>query len=152
MLGQLQNRVPPPIVLGLVAVVMWGLSQFWGGQGQAWALWLALALIGLAFALMFPALRAFAVAQTTINPVRVTTATALVTGGVYRFSRNPMYLAMALILCAWALWLGSWLVWLGPLVFVLWIDRMQIAPEEQALHVLFPAEFAAYRARVRRWI
>ena len=152
MLGQLQNRVPPPIVLGLVAVVMWGLSQFWGGQGQAWALWPALALIGLAFALMFPALRAFAVARTTINPVRVTTATALVTGGVYRFSRNPMYLAMALILCAWALWLGSWLVWLGPLVFALWIDRMQIAPEEQALHGLFPAEFAAYRARVRRWI
>jgi protein-S-isoprenylcysteine O-methyltransferase Ste14 len=90
--------------------------------------------------------------RTTVNPLKPETSAALVTTGVYAFTRNPMYLGMVLILVAWAMYLSS--VWslLGPALFALYITRFQIIPEEQALDRLFGAAFAAYKQRVRRWL
>ncbi|MBS0374392.1 MAG: isoprenylcysteine carboxylmethyltransferase family protein [Proteobacteria bacterium] len=97
------------------------------------------------------AIRRFNEAQTTVNPLEPSKATVLVSGGIYRYTRNPMYLGLALLLVAWALWLGSASAWLGPLAFVVLIDRVQIAAEEAALGRLFGAEYGAYRDSVRRW-
>ena len=74
------------------------------------------------------------------------------TGGVFRLTRNPMYLGMALILAAWALWLGNAGGALLLAGFVAFIGRFQIAPEERALRAHFGEEFDAYARRVRRWI
>ena len=74
------------------------------------------------------------------------------TSGSYRLTRNPMYLGMAILLATLAIVLSSpWLL-LGPLVFVLFITRIQIIPEERAMHARFGDDYAAYCARVRRWI
>jgi protein-S-isoprenylcysteine O-methyltransferase Ste14 len=80
-------------------------------------------------------------------------AASMVTSGVYRFTRNPMYLGMFCLLAAWAAWLGR----LAPLLaglpaFVLYMNRFQIRPEERALEQRFGAAFREYAARVRRWI
>jgi protein-S-isoprenylcysteine O-methyltransferase Ste14 len=80
------------------------------------------------------------------------TATALVCGGVYTVTRNPMYLGLLVLLIAWAVYLSSAWALLGPLAFAVYITRFQILPEERALGTLFGAEYAAYRARVRRWL
>ncbi|MOA62140.1 hypothetical protein D3C78_1874670 [compost metagenome] len=67
-------------------------------------------------------------------------------------TRNPIYLGDALILLALALGLGNWLNFLLLPLFVWFIGRFQIAPEERALQRLFGDEFLAYCARVRRWV
>ena len=91
-------------------------------------------------------------AKTTFNPLRPDTTTALVTTGLFAVSRNPMYLAMVVILVGWAIYLSSPVALIGPLVFVLYISRFQIVPEERALSVLFGARFDDYVSKVRRWI
>jgi len=75
----------------------------------------------------------------------------LVTGGIYRFTRNPMYVGLLLVLVAWATFLSSLWTLVGPLAFVLYITRFQIKPEESALATLFGQPYADYRAKVRRW-
>jgi len=96
--------------------------------------------------------RAVRKADTTLNPIKPDTATALVTSGIYRHTRNPMYLGMAVWLLAWSAWLGTPAGLVGAPLFVLYMNRFQVGPEERALHSLFGAEFDAYRSRVRRWL
>jgi protein-S-isoprenylcysteine O-methyltransferase Ste14 len=91
-------------------------------------------------------------ARTTINPLKPANASALVTRGIYRFTRNPMYLGLAMLLLAWALYLSNVAALAVLPLFILYINRFQIAPEERALAARFGAEFADYRARVRRWL
>jgi protein-S-isoprenylcysteine O-methyltransferase Ste14 len=76
----------------------------------------------------------------------------MVTSGVYRHTRNPMYLGMLCLLGAWAAWLGNAAALLGLPAFVAYMNRFQIAPEERALAQRFGAAFDAYAARVRRWL
>lgn len=89
---------------------------------------------------------------TTLNPLRPDTASSLVTSGVYRISRNPMYAGFLLCLCGWGCYLGNRYALLGPVIFVLYMNRFQILPEERALERLFGAEYDAYRRLVRRWL
>ena len=117
---------------------------------HAIALAVVLAAGGLGFILVSTlALRRF---RTTVNPLKPETASALVTSGIYQISRNPIYVGFALILVGWAAYLASPLALIGVVVFVLFINRFQIAPEERAMVKLFGAEFGNYRAKVRRWL
>jgi protein-S-isoprenylcysteine O-methyltransferase Ste14 len=111
---------------------------------------LAPALVGLGFSVAGVA--AFRRARTTINPTKPATASALVSGGVYRLTRNPMYLGLLLLLLALAVFLSNPVALLLVPVFVLYINRFQITPEERALASLFGGEYAAYKERVRRWL
>ena len=94
----------------------------------------------------------FGRAKTTVNPMKPTTTSSLVTSGIYRLTRNPMYVGLLLVLVAWTVFLSS--VWpaIGPVVFVLYINRFQITPEERVLSTMFGADYSAYRSRVRRWL
>ncbi len=150
----LDHKIPPPVVGALVAAGMWGAAAL-GPQCSIpsgptlWAVAL-LAATGVAFDLT--GLLAFRAARTTINPLTPGKTSALVTGGVYRITRNPMYLGMALLLLAWAVYLCALLPFAGIAVFALYITRFQIAPEERALKRIFGEQYASYAARVRRWL
>ncbi|WP_299803911.1 isoprenylcysteine carboxylmethyltransferase family protein [uncultured Shewanella sp.] len=91
-------------------------------------------------------------AKTTVNPLKPETASALVASGMYRLSRNPMYLGMTLALCAWACYLASLWSMLGIVGFMLYMQRFQIQPEERALEAIFGQAFIDYKKRVRPWI
>ena len=133
---------------------MWGLAGL-SGAGQAapsWRLALVALFAGAGIAFDVADLLSFRASRTTVNPLKPERASALVTQGVYRLTRNPMYVGMACLLLAWAAWLWQLLPLLGPAAFVLYITRFQIRPEERALAALFGAEYAAYTARVRRWL
>ena len=150
----LEHRIPPPLVGASLGVAMWWLARQFpppllDGRVRV-ALAILLALGGLAF--LAPATRAFVRASTTVNPLKPESASALVVSGVYRFTRNPMYLGFALLLLAWAAWLAAPIALLGPLLFAGYITRFQILPEERALKQRFGADFDEYCKRVRRWL
>ena len=153
-MNALEARIPPPVVGLLMGAVAWLASSAMGPTTIAFPIRLgvaiALALVGLAIA--GAGVRAVRRASTTLNPIKPETATALVTAGIYRHTRNPMYLGMAAWLLAWSAWLGTPLGLIGAPLFVLYMNRFQIAPEERALARLFGADFTAYQARVRRWL
>lgn len=110
----------------------------------------ALAVIGLAIAVF--AVFQFRRAGTTPNPMKPSESATVVMTGVYRYSRNPMYLGDLLILTGWAIWLANVTAFAGVPLFVLFINRFQISAEERVLQARFGATYAAYRATVRRWL
>ena len=103
-----------------------------------------------AMVIMTLATRSFAAAETTILPFA--RSSELVTTGVYRVSRNPMYLSLALLLKGAALLMGSLTPFLVVPVFMLLIRRNFIRHEEAMLEERFGERYRAYRSRVRRWM
>lgn len=150
----LELKIPPVGQFLAAAALMWLLAAlvpaagfvFIGQLLAASVVLLAAGLVGLA------GVRAFARAETTVNPLRPEGASRLVAHGIYRRSRNPMYLALLLALAAWGLLLGNAVALLVLPVFVLLMNRLQIRPEERALEALFGADFVAYRQQVPRWL
>ncbi len=150
----LELKIPPPAVGLLVAGAMWWGSRY--GVLEAvppgWRLGAALAIAAIGAAFDVAGIIAFRRAKTTVNPMKPEKSAALVSSGIYRITRNPMYVGMAFILLAWAVYLASPWALIGPLAFAAYITRFQIRPEERVLATRFGAEFASYRARVRRWL
>ena len=152
-MSSLELRVPPPIVALLVAVAMWGVV-FLVPPSSAPSLRVAVALVLAIVAVAFSVsgVLAFRRAKTTKNPMKPQAASSLVVTGIYKVTRNPMYVGVSFLLLAWAVFLWSAWALVGPLVFIAYISRFQIAPEERVLATLFGAEYSAYKARVRRWL
>ena len=150
----LEHKIPPPLVGLASAVLVWVLGAWWPLWPLPEALRLPLAvpcaLLGLA--LDGWSLWNFRRQRTTANPLAPGSARAVVQSGPYRFTRNPMYLGMALLLLALCLWRGQPLGLLGLALFVAYITRFQILPEERALRAKFGAPYEDYRRRVRRWL
>ncbi|MEI8326223.1 MAG: isoprenylcysteine carboxylmethyltransferase family protein [Betaproteobacteria bacterium] len=150
----LELKVPPPLVALVMGIAMWFLSRLSPSpEVLPIARMLAvvcLAAVGTAFSLS--GVVAFRRAKTTVNPLKPESASSLVSAGVYKITRNPMYAGMLLLLLAWAAFLWSAWSLLGLLGFAAYISRFQIVPEERVLCALFGAEFAEYKARVRRWL
>lgn len=150
----LELKVPPPVVALLLGLAAWWLAPLGPAIGWPDGLRLGLAgvllLAGLAFDVS--GLLAFVRRHTTISPLSPHKSRALVTGGVYRFTRNPMYLGLACLLGAWTVWLAALLPWLAPAAFVLYITRFQITPEERVLGERFGPAYTDYTRRVRRWL
>ncbi len=153
-MSALELKVPPPIVALVLALLMWltpavaGLVPMSSAARMIWAVVLVCVGQGIGFAGVI----AFRRAKTTVNPVNASLASSLVIRGVYRYTRNPMYLGFLLTLLAWALFLANPLAILWVVVYVLYITRFQIVPEERVLAPLFGAEYEDYKGRVRRWI
>ena len=147
-------KIPPVAVAVVTAALMVGLSKvlpqlaivFPFKNGIALAIFLA----GLGFAVS--GVVSFRRRETTVNPTRPSTASSLVANGVYRFSRNPMYLGLLLALAALGVYLTNPLVLVfGVAAFVLYMNKYQIEPEEKALLQLFGEAFVGYKKNTRRW-
>ncbi|MDA8485548.1 isoprenylcysteine carboxylmethyltransferase family protein [Pseudomonas resinovorans] len=150
----LEHRIPPPLVAVLFGVLMWLLARWVPGidAPSGWRIALALLVLAAGIAVCLSGVLSFRHARTTVNPLQPETASSLVSSGIYRHTRNPMYLGFAIALVAWSIYLASPIALLGVAGFVLYMNRFQIGPEEQALATLFGDAFNAYRRRVRRWL
>lgn len=156
-LNFLETKIPPPIVMMLFGFAMWNTSvitpaielspetRYFRYLGLG--VFAVLGLIGLLSGAI-----SFRLAKTTVNPLKPEEATSLVTSGIYKVTRNPMYVGMVFLLCAWTLYLSS--LWATPFIFLFmaYIHRYQIIPEERALIRNFNQEFIVYKARVRAWL
>lgn len=153
-MSALENKIPPLVVAVLFGALMWGASANLPSIDAPHSMRAVFALLvfcaGVFFSLSGTV--SFRRAKTTVNPLKPETASALVSTGIYRYSRNPMYVGFAMFLTSWAFYLASPLLLLGVLGFVVYMNRFQITPEERALTALFGADFLAYQAKVRRWL
>ena len=150
----LELKLPPPLVALLVAGVMWELAKLTPQMELSGSfrhlvsgvLFLTGVLLALSAALTFRR------SKTTVNPLKPEAATALVSGGPFRVSRNPMYLGLLLVLVGWSVSLGAPWSLAGPVAFVFYIQRFQIIPEERVMALKFGVAYAQYCAGVRRWL
>ncbi|MDO9599144.1 MAG: isoprenylcysteine carboxylmethyltransferase family protein [Azoarcus sp.] len=148
----LQLKIPPPVVATLIATAMWIAAHgFSGAPSTSFGLTFGGPVALFGGAISAAGSFAFWRARTTINPLHPEKSSHLVTSGVFRYSRNPMYLGLVITLSGWAIHLPSQLPFLGPAAFALYIHHFQILPEERILLALFGAEYERYRTRVRRW-
>ena len=150
----LELKIPPLLVWLVMAGAMLGvahcaprLSFILAGSSV-----IALVLVALGGTLAFAGVVAFRSKRTTVNPLTPSASSALVSGGVYRVSRNPMYLGFLLALAGWAVYLSNAGAILLLPAFVVYMTQYQIKPEERILLAKFGSEFAQYMSRVRRWI
>ena len=135
--------------MGIVAALMWLVPGIDVSVPHRTPIAITVAFLALGLAIA--AALEFRRIKTTINPMTPEKSSALATRGVYAWSRNPIYVADAILLLAWAIWLANPIALLGIPLFVLYINRFQIRPEEEALEKRFP-EYEAYCRRVRRWL
>lgn len=146
----------PPVVAGLaVAAAMWFASSTVPTPLEtpiAFRIVAAAILSALGVGIGLAGVVSFRRVGTTVNPIKPGAASALVTSGPYRVSRNPMYLGMLFVLLGWAFYLSHPLAFILVPLFVLYMNRFQIIPEERSLSAMFGAQFAAYKTKVRRWL
>ena len=150
----MQLLIPPPIVGLLCGAAMWGLDEVFPSNAIDFAarIYVVLACVVVGVAIEGLSVVKFLRAKTTVTPLNPNKTSALVITGLYRISRNPMYLGMLALLTGWALWLANPLAVLVLPIFVAYITWFQIRPEEAALTAKFGAEYEAYCRRVRRWL
>ena len=148
----METKIPPPIV-----TLMFGLAIFFSREMLPvveiqHSSYLGIFLLLMGFFILISAVRLFRKYNTTVNPLSPNQATKLVTDGIFKYTRNPMYLGMAFILGSIAVFfnlLGG--IILVP-IFCAYITKFQIIPEERAMSDLFSDDFDKYIKETRRWV
>jgi steroid 5-alpha reductase family enzyme len=148
-----ERRVPPLLAWAVAAGAVWALGRGWPapGWGGPGAFGVALGLAGAGAFVAGAGVWQFRRAATSLSPFAGARVRGLVVDGVYAWTRNPMYLGLALALAGVVVWRGSWAAVVPGPLFCAYLQRFQIRPEERDLSAAFGPEFAAYRARVGRW-
>lgn len=147
-------RIPPPLVALAFALLSYVLGRLipLGVLSLPLQSAVAAALAGLGLVIIVISVREFMRVKTTVNPIKIDEASALVTSGPFGFTRNPMYLGMLLILTGIAVWLGQLSGLIALPLFIAYITRFQIMPEEAVMRQIFGDAFVAYSRKTRRWI
>ena len=150
----LELKVPPDLVALVVSGLMWLVSLVTPSviAPTAYRVLVATALLFGGLGLIAAARVAFARVGTTFSPVTPNRSSRLVTTGVYRCSRNPMYVGTLLVLLALAAWLADPVCALVAVCYAAYIDWFQIRPEERELRHRFGSEYEDYAGKVRRWV
>ncbi len=153
-MNTLDFKIPPLALLLMSAAIMWAIALAFPdpsfnakGAGQ---IAMFLAMVGLGTALL--GVMQFRSAGTTVDPRFPDQSASLVVGGVYKLSRNPMYVGFLLVLAGWGVFLGSAIALVILPAFVMYLNRFQILPEERFLSEKFGEEYRQYMRRVHRWI
>jgi protein-S-isoprenylcysteine O-methyltransferase Ste14 len=150
----LELKVPPPVMLLVAIALIWVADRLFPALSAhsvlSAPLTMLLAVAGIALGIA--GVWEFRRAQTTVNPHHPEQTSAIVTSGIYARTRNPMYLGLTLLVAAAAAWYGNLIGGLIVPLFVLYINRFQIVPEERTLNAKFGVAFRDYCGKVRRWI
>ena len=154
LLNRLELLIPPPLVALALGLLMSLIVPFIPHPAQLPFHHLILCALVACAGVLCAVLGVYCFWRhhTTINPHRPDKTSALVTSGIYRFTRNPMYVGILLVLAGWALYLSHILPLLLVPLFMLYLNRFQISPEEQVLEKRFGTDFTSYRDSVRRWL
>ena len=152
-MARVKRIIYPPVWLAIGIIIQFVFNEYFPGQRFTSTTWQVVGgvflVVGMALLVIAGGL--FKQADTELIPFR--DVRALVTTGVFRFSRNPMYLGMLLVVIASGIfWQHLVALAVGAVFFFAYINRFQITPEEQAMEKLFGDEFRTYCERARRWL
>ncbi len=147
-------KIPPPVIMLFFVGLVWLFQRYIPiiEFTIPFKLYVCIAIFLLGMLLAVYSVFGFLRAKTTISPFALKETKSLVTSGLYRYTRNPMYLGMALIIASAILFYGALSGVFSLILFVVVLNRLQIKPEEKVLEGIFGAEYTSFKCRVRRWI
>ena len=150
----LELRIPPVGVFLLAGAAMWGAARYVPATRfmLPGRIVVVAGLLVAAGCIAAAGIIAFRQHATTVDPMRPDRASSLVVAGIYRRTRNPMYLGLVLLLLAWSAYLANLAALLLVPAFVAYMNRFQIRPEEHTLLERFGDAYAKYMSEVRRWL
>ena len=148
----MNNKIPPPIVTLAFGLMIYFSRNIFPDINNIIFYILSLFFIILGPFILISAVRSFKAEQTTINPININNASSLVISGVFKYSRNPMYLGMVFILLALSFRFNLVGGILFTSIFIMYITKFQIIPEEAAMKTIFGEDFNKYKNKTRRWI
>ena len=153
-LSALELKLSPVMTAILLVILMWLLARATPGFSirPDVRIMICAVLMAAGAAVGLAGVWSFRKARTTVNPWRVNASSELVVSGVYRHTRNPMYLGLLLGLLGWGIFLANAFALLLALIFVPFMNRFQILPEERALRQAYGEGFGEYCRRVGRWL
>lgn len=148
----LDKKIPPPIVTLIFAGVIYFTAEYFYRFYFVYQTAICLFFAVLGVCILSIALYQFKLFKTTINPIKPEAASTLVTSGIFRFSRNPMYLGMLLLILSLWIKTGAITGFIVVPCYIAYLNYFQIAPEERVMKALFTDSYIAYCQQVRRWI
>jgi len=153
-MSNLELKVPPVIGLVLFAFFMWvtGRTFSMTSINFPYALMFAIVAFLIGTGIAIAGVLSFHNAKTTVNPIKPQASTSIVTSGIYRLSRNPMYLGFLVILVGWSVFLSNSFTFLFLALYVIYMNHFQIIPEERILTDKFGDTYIRYKQSVRRWL
>ena len=148
----METKIPPPIVTLIFGFAIYLSRKIFPEIEIQYSSFFGIFLLLLGFFILISAVKLFRNDKTTVNPLSPEQATKLVTNGIFKLSRNPMYLGMAVILASVAVFFNIIGGIISMALFCLYITKFQIIPEEKVMKELFAQDFEQYMQATRRWI
>ena len=148
----MKNTIPPPVVTLICGLLIYLSKPIFPELIFNYSTQLSLFFLFFGFIIILISFQRFKKEKTTINPINIEKASSLVTGGIFKYSRNPMYLGMLLILLSISIGFNIYGGILIVSFFVYFITYFQILPEEKAMLKLFGDDFINYKNKTRRWL
>ena len=148
----MKNKIPPPIVTLFFGLCIYFSQEYFPESSVEFFTIFSYIFYYAGLSILILAVSLFKKQNTTVNPIKIENASFSVTSGIFEYSRNPMYLGMALILLGLALMFNLIGGILFTLLFTIYITIFQIRPEEEVMEKLFGEDFLKYKKNVRMWL
>jgi len=148
----MKNKIPPPLVTLFFGLCIYFSQEYFPESNLEFLTILSYIFYFAGLTILILAVRLFKKQNTTVNPIKIENASSLVVSGIFKYSRNPMYLGMALILLGLAFMFNLMGGIMFTLLFTMYITKFQIRPEEEVMERFFGAEFIKYKQNVRMWL
>ena len=145
-------KIPPPILVLILTSLVYFSSTKLESIYLPYRQTVSVLILIIGLVVIISPVFDFIKSKTTVNPVKFQNVNRLVTTGIYKYSRNPMYLGMILIIISTTVYYLNFLSVFSPLIFYIWINKFQISREEIFLEGKFGNEYLKYKSKTRRWI
>ena len=145
-------KIPPPILVLILTSLVYFSSTKLESIYLPYRQTVSVLILIIGLVVIISPVFNFIKSKTTVNPVKFQNVNRLVTTGIYKYSRNPMYLGMILIIISTTVYYLNFLSVFSPLIFYIWINKFQISREEIFLEGKFGNEYLKYKSKTRRWI
>ena len=145
-------KIPPPIIVLTLIISIYFSSKKIDLINIPFQLEISFFILSLGILVFINPVLKFIKSKTTINPIQFEETNRLVTSGIFKYSRNPMYLGMLMIIISTSIFYLNIYSILTPFLFVFWINKFQIKREEAFLTEKFGKEYLSYKNKTRRWL
>ena len=145
-------KIPPPLIVLTLIISIYFSSKRIDLINIPFQLEISFFILSLGILVFINPVLKFIKSKTTINPIQFEETNRLVTSGIFKYSRNPMYLGMLMIIISTSIFYLNIYSILTPFLFVFWINKFQIKREEIFLTEKFGKEYLSYKNKTRRWL